>query len=195
MRALVVYCHPVEGSFSSALRDAAVRGLTAAGHTVDLIDLAARGFDPVMPAEEWQTHSTADAPPPHGLSGDIELVRNAEIIVFVYPTWWSSVPAQLKGWVERVMMPGTAYRLDERNRVRPNLGRLRRLVTVTTFGSPRIYTMLMNDNGARLLLRSLRMVSTRRTRTLRLALFRMDRTTEESRRGFVERVERRMASL
>ena len=195
MRALVVYCHPVEGSFSSALRDAAVRGLTASGHTVDLIDLAARGFDPVMAAEEWQAHSTADAPPPDGLSDDIELVRNAEVIVFVYPTWWSSVPAQLKGWVERVMVPGTAYRLDERNRVRPNLGHLRRLVTVTTFGSPRIYTMLMNDNGARLLLRSLRMVSTRRTRTLRLALFRMDRTTEESRRNFVERVERRMASL
>lgn len=195
MRALVVYCHPVEGSFSSVLRDAAVRGLTAAGHKVDLIDLAARGFDPVMPAEEWQTHSTADAPHPHGLSGDVELVRNAEVIVFVYPTWWSSVPAQLKGWVERVMLPGTAYRLDERNRVRPNLGQLRRLVTVTTFGSPRIYTMLMNDNGARLLLRSLRMVSTRRTRTLRLALFRMDRTTEESRRSFVEHVERRMASL
>lgn len=195
MRALVVYCHPVEGSFSSALRDAAVRGLTAAGHKVDLIDLAARGFDPVMPAEEWQTHSTADAPHPHGLPGDVELVRNAEVIVFVYPTWWSSVPAQLKGWVERVMVPGTAYRLDERNRVRPNLGQLRRLVTVTTFGSPRIYTMLMNDNGARLLLRSLRMVSTRRTRTLRLALFRMDRTTEQSRRSFVEHVERRMASL
>ena len=195
MRALVVYCHPVEGSFSSALRDAAVRGLTASGHTVDLIDLAARGFDPVMAAEEWQAHSTADAPPPDGLSDDIDLVRNAEVIVFVYPTWWSSVPAQLKGWVERVMVPGTAYRLDERNRVRPNLGHLRRLVTVTTFGSPRIYTMLMNDNGARLLLRSLRMVSTRRTRTLRLALFRMDRTTEESRRNFVERVERRMASL
>ena len=48
MNALVVYCHPVEGSFCSAMRDAAISGLRAAGHTVDLIDLAAEHFNPVM---------------------------------------------------------------------------------------------------------------------------------------------------
>ncbi len=195
MRALVVYCHPVEGSFSSVLRDAAVRGLAAAGHTVDVIDLAARGFDPVMPLGEWHEHARAGTVVPPGLEGDVALVRDAEVIVFVYPTWWSSVPAQLKGWVERVFVPGVAFRMDAKGRVQANLQNLRRIVTVTTFGSPRFYTMMMNDNGARLLLRSLRMVSTRRTRTVRLALFRMDRTTQESRQEFVARVEKRMASL
>ena len=56
MNALVVYCHPVEGSFCSAMRDAAVSGLRAAGHTVDVIDLAACQFNPVMTTSEWMTY-------------------------------------------------------------------------------------------------------------------------------------------
>ena len=53
MNALVVYCHPVEGSFCSAMRDAAVSGLSTAGHTVEVIDLAAEHFNPVMSTAEW----------------------------------------------------------------------------------------------------------------------------------------------
>ena len=53
MRALVVYCHPVEGSLCSAIRDAAVQGLHSAGLEVSVIDLAADDVDPVMPLEEW----------------------------------------------------------------------------------------------------------------------------------------------
>ncbi len=195
MRALVVHCHPVEGSFSSALRDAAIRGLSAAGHHVDLVDLGARGFDPVMKTPEWESYVAMSGSIPDELADDVALVREAGIIVFVYPTWWSAAPAQLKGWVERVFMPTVAFSLDERNRVSPSLGNLRRIATVTTFGSPRAYTVLMNDNGSRLLRRTLRLVAVHRVRTVRLALFRMDRSTEQSRRRFVARVEKRMARL
>lgn len=195
MRALVVHCHPVATSYSAALCDAAVRGLTGAGHHVDVIDLAARDFDPVLPHAEWQSYVAMSETVPEDLTGDAELVKAAEVLVFVYPTWWSGAPAQLKGWVERVFRPGVAFVLDEKKKVAPALANLRRIVTVTTFGSPRLYTMTMNDNGSRMLRRSLRLVAVRRVRTVRLALFRMDRTTERSRQTFLDKVERAMGRL
>ena len=195
MRALVVHCHPVGASYSSALRDAAVKGLRTAGHDVDVIDLSLRGFDPVMSRTEWNSYVSMDGTVPDDLVDDAALVRAAAIIVFVYPTWWSAAPAQLKGWVERVCRPGVAFLLDGDNKVTPALVNLRRIVTVTTFGSPRPYTMVMNDNGSRLLRRSLRLVAVNRVRTVRLALFRMDRTTDASRQRFLERVERKMVRL
>ena len=96
MNALVVYCHPVEGSFCSAMRDAAISGLRAVGHTVDLIDLAAEHFNPVMSTSEWNTYQQGNGDVPVGLERDVALVKSAEIIVFVYPTWWGGLPAQLK---------------------------------------------------------------------------------------------------
>ena len=194
MRALVVHCHPVGTSYSGALREATVRGLRAAGHQVDVVDLAARGFDPVMSRTEWQSYVSMTGTVPSDLADDVELVKAAGIIVFVYPTWWSAAPAQLKGWIERVFGPGVAFSLVD-NKVTPALVNLRRIVTVTTFGSPRAYTMAMNDNGSRMLRRSLRLVAVNRVRTTRLALFRMDRTTDRSRQTFLERVEKKMGTL
>lgn len=194
MRALVVHCHPVGTSYSGALREATVRGLRAAGHQVDVVDLAARGFDPVMSRTEWQSYVSMTGTVPSDLADDVELVKAAGIIVFVYPTWWSAAPAQLKGWIERVFGPGVAFSLVD-NKVTPALVNLRQIVTVTTFGSPRAYTMAMNDNGSRMLRRSLRLVAVNRVRTTRLALFRMDRTTDRSRQTFLERVEKKMGTL
>ena len=50
-----------------------------------------------------------------------DLVRRAEVLVFVYPTWWSGPPAILKGWLKRVLVPGVAFRFDGAGKVRPAL--------------------------------------------------------------------------
>ena len=139
MNALVVYCHPVEGSFCSAMRDAAITGLRAAGHIVNVIDLAAEQFNPVMSTSEWKMYAESSGKIPVGLERDVSLVKSAEIIVFVYPTWWGGLPAQLKGWIERVMLPGTAFVFNEKNKVRPGLRNIRRIHIASTFGSPWLY--------------------------------------------------------
>jgi putative NADPH-quinone reductase len=74
MRALVVYCHPIEGSFCSALRDAAVSGLRKAGHSVDTIDLAADSFNPVMHEDEWLSYTTMNPVFPPDVARYVELV-------------------------------------------------------------------------------------------------------------------------
>jgi putative NADPH-quinone reductase len=124
------------------------------------------------------------------------LVQRAEVIVFVYPTWWSGLPAILKGWLERVMVPGIGFVLDERtNKVRPGLGQMRRLVGISTYGSPRSYVRLVNDNGRRIITRALRMSCGLRVRTSWLGLYAIDTATAAERTEFLARVEAELADL
>jgi NAD(P)H dehydrogenase (quinone) len=195
MRALVVYCHPVEGSLCSAIRDAAVRGLSTAGHEVSVIDLATDDFDPVMPVDEWRTYMNREIVVTPEIVRYIEKVQESEILVFVYPTWWSGMPAQLKGWLERVLVAGVAFRFTKSDRVRPGLTQMRRIHVISTYGSPKLYVRLVNDNGRRILTRALRMCGTKRTRTSHQGLYALDTSTAESRQQFLREVEKKTASL
>jgi putative NADPH-quinone reductase len=195
MNALVVYCHPVEGSFCSAMRDAAITGLRAAGHTVNVIDLAAEHFNPVMSTAEWGTYQEGNGEIPVGLERDVSLVKSAEIIVFVYPTWWGGLPAQLKGWLDRVMLPGTAFVFNEKNKVQPGLRNIRRIHIASTFGSPWLYVRLVNDNGRRILARAFRLNTSLRTKVSTSSLYAMDTATDQSRKRFLLSLEKKMRSL
>ena len=195
MNALVVYCHPVEGSFCSAMRDAAISGLRAAGHTLNVIDLTAEEFNPVMSTSEWNTYRQANGDVPVGLERDVALVKSAEIIVFVYPTWWGGLPAQLKGWLERVMLPGTAFVFNENNKVRPGLRNIRRIHIASTFGSPWLYVRFVNDNGRRILARAFRLNTSLRTKVSTSSLYAMDTATDASRKSFLASLEKKMGTL
>jgi len=195
MRALVIYCHPVEGSLCSALRDAAASGLRAAGHDVSVIDLAADDFDPVMPLDEWRQYMDRQITKTPEIVRYIEMVQESQILVFVYPTWWSGLPAQLKGWLERVLVAGVAFRFTKSDRVRPGMTHLRRIHVISTYGSPKLYVRLVNDNGRRILTRALRMCGTKRTKTSHQGLYSLDTSTLESRQEFLRDVEKKMLSL
>lgn len=136
MHVLVLYCHPRPDSFSAALRDAAVEGLTTSGHTVELVDLYAEGFDPVLSAHQRSMYFDEDKNQ-LGLEKQIDALRRAEGLLLVYPTWWFGMPAILKGWFDRVWLPGVAFRLGGRRGLVPLLTNIRRIGVVTTYGSPR----------------------------------------------------------
>ena len=190
MRVLVVYAHPVEGSFGAALRDRAVAALRQAGHDVDLLDLYADGFDPRLSAEEWSpdTPSAEDRP---DLAPHIARLRRAEWLVFVYPTWFGGPPAMLKGWLDRVWVENVAFtRHPGSNRVRARLQNIRRLSVVTTYGSSRFVNVVEGEPGKRLVRRWLRVLCHSRARSQWLALYEMDRADDATRRAFLDRVER-----
>lgn len=120
----------------------------------------------------------------------------AQIVVFVYPTWWGGFPAILKGWIERVIVPGVGFHFDEPSgKVRPGLKHVRRIVGISTYGSRRLDILLVNDNGRRILTRSLRLACGFRARTTWLGLYGMDRLGDGDRAAFLERVEQRMAGV
>lgn len=194
---LLVYANPEPTSFGAAVRDAAVAGARQGGHRVTVLDLYAEDFDPCLGTDEHRRYLdvAADHPDPV-IRRHIELVRRARCLVLVYPTWWSGLPAILKGWLERVLLPGVAFVLDPRtNRVKPALQGLDRLIGVTTLGGPRWESLVLGNAGRRTVTRTVRAVAGRRCRTRFLALHRLDASTEAQRREFLDAVHRTLRAL
>lgn len=136
MNCLVVLSHPLPESLNRLFADAAIEELTAAGHKVTLLDLYASGFDPRLSAAERGSYygERFDA---GALMSHAAALREAEVLVLVFPTWWFGLPAVLKGWVDRVFSPGIAFdHGTDFGPIRPLLYRLRHVVAVTTLGSP-----------------------------------------------------------
>src|SRR4051794_29881138 len=139
MRATVVLVHPSPASFTHSCAAAAARGLQAAGHEVTTLDLYAMGFQPAMTdAERHAYHGDAPVLDPL-VSESVAAVQHSEMLVFVYPTWWSGMPAMLKGWLEKTMVPGVAFVFDARGKVRPGLQTVRQIVGISSYGSSRPY--------------------------------------------------------
>ena len=199
MRVLVVHAHPSPESFVSHLRDAALAELAAAGHEVRQRDLWAEGFDPVFTADERLTH-TGELAPKLGrhpeLASHVADLQWCEALVLVYPTWWSGQPAVLKGWFDRILMNGVAWRLPEgANRIQPLLGNVGHLVVVTTHGSPKWVNALQGEPGKRTAMRSVRLMFTLRCRASWVAMYGLDRASVRRRVAFERRVRRRMRRL
>jgi putative NADPH-quinone reductase len=189
-----VYAHPLAESFGAALRDVAVRALGAGGHIVDLLDLHADGFEPRLSRAEWQAHRVPAAPRAAVVQDHGARLRSADALVLVYPTWWGGPPAMLKGWFDRVWVEGVAYELRPgTDRVRPRLRNLRRLVVVTTHGSPKRINAVEGEPGKRLVGRQLRVLCHPLARTRWIAQYGMDTADEATRRAFLARVERRLS--
>jgi putative NADPH-quinone reductase len=196
MQALVVVAHPCADSFTHAAAGRAAAGLKAGGHAVEIVDLYALGFRVAMSPQERQAYHGETPLIDEHTRDHARMVRSADCLVFVYPTWWSGLPAMLKGWLERVMVPGVAFEFDERSgKVRPGLRHVRRLVGISSYGSPRWSVMLVNDNGRRTITRALRMSCGLRARPTWLALYGIDTSSETRRRQFLDQIEAKMAAL
>lgn len=123
MQVLIVHAHPEPQSFTAALKDAAVADLTAAGHTVTVSDLYAMQWNPVASPADFATRGNPDyfnyaleqranteagtlAP---DIAAELAKVEAADLVLFTFPLYWFSVPAILKGWIDRVFVSGRAY--------------------------------------------------------------------------------------
>ena len=191
MRVLVVYCHPVPESFGAALRDAAIETLRAGGHAVELIDLYAENFDPIMGCEERRAYNERPPADP-ALVPHVEAIGRAEAILFVYPTWWYGLPAMLKGWLDRVWATDVAFGLAPDGRIVPKMRHVRKLGIVTTCGAPWWLSHLIGHPGRKTILRGIRALCAPRCKTLFLAHYRMDVSTAESRGAYLERVREKL---
>jgi putative NADPH-quinone reductase len=195
MQVLVVLAHPNEDSFSHALAHRACEALRAAGHAVDLLDLYALGFTAAMSAQEREAYHSDRPMLDPMVAEHAALVQAAQTLVLVYPTWWSAQPAILKGWFERVFVPGVGFKFNAKGKVRPGLKKLEHLVGISTYGSPWLYVKAINDNGRRTLTRTVRMGAGPRARTKWLGLYAIDTATAQDRARFLDKVDATMRSL
>jgi putative NADPH-quinone reductase len=162
---------------------------------VSVVDLTKDGFNPVMSRNEWEQYIATEDVVPQSLEPYVDQLQAAQIVVFVYPTWWGGLPALLKGWIERTMLPGVAFRLNKKKKVRPALTQVRHIVVISTFGSPWAYVKFINDNGRRILVRAMRLATSWRTRTHCFGLYAMDKASQEDREKFIRSVENKLAKI
>ena len=123
MRVLIVYAHPEPQSFNGAMKDLAVETLSTAGHSVTVSDLYAQKFNPVAGTRDFKTRADptrldlgveqANAAQTAGFAPDVQAeidkLMAADFLILQFPFWWYSVPAMLKGWIDRVFAYGVAY--------------------------------------------------------------------------------------
>ncbi|MGL6209835.1 MAG: NAD(P)H-dependent oxidoreductase [Paracoccaceae bacterium] len=196
MRALVVYCHPNPESFNASIRDLVVTKLSAAGAEIRVSDLYARGFDPRLTKAEWAGYlqcPTNQAP----VSEDVADIRWCDTLIFVYPTWWYGLPAMLKGWLDRVLLPDVAFLMpDGANKViRPGLHHINRLGVFTTCGASWWLTRIVGAPGRRTLVRGVGFLLKPRKKVAFAAHYLMDSSTPDSRERHLARVGAEMDRL
>ncbi|MBE0578076.1 NAD(P)H-dependent oxidoreductase [Devosia sp.] len=133
MQALVVLAHPLSDSLCAHLAHEAIDALRSRGATVDVLNLYAEDFQPALTAAERRLHYKTPEPGPEIVALQQRLAA-ADMLVLVFPTWWFSLPAILKGWFDRVWAPKFAF--EQGTPIKPLLTGLKSCLVVTTLGSP-----------------------------------------------------------
>lgn len=134
-RVLLVTAHPLPRSLTGRFADLLAARAAAAGAEVERLDLYAAGFAPALTAAE-RAGTYAPVYDISAVAAEVAQLERADLVILVFPTWWFGLPAILKGWIDRVWVPGHAY--DHGGALVPTRGRLTRLrgmMAVTTLGS------------------------------------------------------------
>jgi NAD(P)H dehydrogenase (quinone) len=118
MEVFIVYAHPSEDSFTREVRDRFIEGLGCGGHRCTVSDLYRMNFRSDMDEDEYrrEAYYRLEAPVPEDVRLEQEKINRSDAIVFIYPVFWSDVPARLKGWFDRVWTYGFAYGLQKDGR-------------------------------------------------------------------------------
>jgi len=196
-RILVVFAHPLPDSLSASLKDAVIGGLAEAGHEVDLIDLYADDFDARLSAAERTAFMKPGYAPPPDTADYSDRLKAADGMVFVFPQWWFGMPAILKGFVDRVFVPGIAFNPDpDGGRLIPLLQNIRTLDVVTTTGSPWWITELYMRNPVRRQIKQgIAGVCSRTARFRMLSMYNLDKASRADCEKFVAKVRARFTSV
>src|SRR5579883_349594 len=189
MRILVLFAHPLETSFGAALHREVVAILRGRGHEVDDCDLNAEGFDPVLTRQDRIDYHDLTLNRAR-VASYVDRLLAAEALVLVFPVWNYGYPAILKGFFDRVFLPGVSFKLNQNGGYTPTLRNIKRIAAVCTYGGDRLTTILMGDPPRRVFNRSLRSLVAPDARRHYLAHYGMNRTTPARRARFLNKVRR-----
>jgi putative NADPH-quinone reductase len=202
---LLIQAHPLPNSFSAYLARTVRDSLQGAGHRVQVIDLytcdKGRPLNPLLTVQERERYFEGTPPSPYPApSSDVapfvQALRSADALVFVYPTWWMGVPAILKGFVDRVFLPGVSFRIpgvdgapgNQGGGLIPGLPNIKKVGVVTTYGAPRHIVAAAGDLGHGLIARALLPLFHAECTIRWQGLYSMDTQTAKARADFVGEV-------
>ncbi|MEJ8473164.1 NAD(P)H-dependent oxidoreductase [Roseibium algae] len=186
MRVLVLYAHPVETSFGASLHKQVLTSLAAAGHEIDDCDLYVEDFDPRLTREErigYHDIETNCAP----VAAYVDRLQAADALVIVTPVWNFGYPAILKGFFDRVFLPGVSFKMKD-GKASPCLHNIKKLAVVTTYGGTRLRAFLVGDPPRKIATRVLRAVIKPVAPVAYHALYDMNRRTDAECTTFLGKV-------
>ncbi|GAA4525883.1 NAD(P)H-dependent oxidoreductase [Chelativorans composti] len=193
MHVHVIYAHPLKDSLAAQLHEIVLDELTKAGHTVDDLDLYAEGFDPVLSAEERRDYHDTSINQKY-IRPYVERLQRAEGVVLCHPVWNFGWPAILKGYFDRVFLPDVSFKMKD-GMLYPGLTNIRRLATVTTYGSPRWRAWVLGDPPRKNGTRFLRAVCHPNVKVTYHALYNINNVTPEMVDNYLKKVRKAMSQF
>jgi NAD(P)H dehydrogenase (quinone) len=189
LRVLVLYANPVKTSFGAALHQQVLEALRRGGRQIDDCDLYEEAFDPVLSPSERAAYADKSANRA-GVASYAERLLAAEALILIYPVWNEGFPAILKGFFDRVFIPGVACELAPDGSATPSLTNLKKLAAVCTYGADRFTTFLLGDPPRRVVKRMVRAMAGHHVSCDYLAHYNMNHTTPERRAAFLNAIGR-----
>ncbi|MEN0001655.1 MAG: NAD(P)H-dependent oxidoreductase [Pseudomonadota bacterium] len=186
MRVLVLHAHPVAESYNGFLHRLIVERLRAQNHEVDDCDLYAEDFDPRLSREERLGYHEI-GPNIEPVRAYVDRLRAADALVMSYPVWNFGYPAILKGFFDRVFLPGVSFNIVD-GKVRPCLHNIKKVGVVTTYGGSRTRAVLVGDPPRKAVNRVLRVIVKPGASVRYMAHYDMNRSTPDTRERFSAKV-------
>lgn len=190
MRIFLLLGHPDTSSFNGALADAYEAAALAAGHEVRRQNLGDMAFDPIL----WHGYKTIQDLEPDLVTAQ-QNITWCEHWVIIYPIWWGSVPALLKGFFDRALYAGFAYRYHDNDPMWDGLLSGRSAQVITTADAPRLWTFIAYRNSD---LGTVKYATLRFCGVKPVKVTRFDRlkdSTSEERQRYLERARRMVPPL
>jgi NAD(P)H dehydrogenase (quinone) len=195
MRVLLVYAHPLGDSLNAKIKSVVATGLNEAGHEVDLVDLYADGFDPVLTEHERETYFED-----HFERGDrakdyAKRLMACDGLIFIFPAWSMGPPAILKGFFDRVFGPDVSFRLDPDGSLHANLRHITKAAAFVTYGRERPILWWFGDPPRRLIKRWLKWFLAPGAPVLFLGFYGLHKPSAAGTKRFLNKVSRAMAKF
>lgn len=204
MKTLIIFNHPYEGSFCTAILNAVTKGLTKSKHEVDIIHLDRDNFDPVMRAKDLKAFVRASTSPDEAMTMlDPQVLdykkrlEEAEHLIFIFPIWWELMPALMKGFIDKLIFPGIAYKYKGK----PGGIKMEAMINwksvtmITTMNTPSIVYQLIFGNAVKkaLLLGTFMKIGISKRKWLSFNMVKM--VSQKKREKWLTKLEKRFSSL
>ena len=197
MKILVVFCHPSSSSFGASIFKLTCQTLKKLGHKVRTHDLYKENFDPVLSDEQWQNYSNKIEALINENATHVRNLKWCEGLIVIYPTWYYGPPAMLKGWLEKIWLPGVTFEISDEKFKLPvsKLRHIRLFMGVTTSGSPWWWLKLIKDPGRNLWSRGLKVLFSKKCKVFWKQLYDINNSTENDRQKFLSQIEKTLKRI
>jgi NAD(P)H dehydrogenase (quinone) len=155
MNVLIIYAHPEPNSLNGFMKDLAAKTLRDNGHKVKISDLYGMKFKATLDQEDFsqrkdneifnpimeQINALGTGSIAQDIKDEVEKIKWADLLIFQFPVWWTSLPAILKGWIDRVFLPGVVHNIAEGKLYETGLLKGKKAMLSYTTGATRdVYT-------------------------------------------------------